>query len=318
MILIFGQTADPHVVGVCRALEQHRREYRVVDAYDKSSSGLTYEVSKNCRLLLRGDERNITEGSAIWWRVKRRSVVSADSATELYDSNFVHREWLQVVQFLGSQTKEVFSINNRENADSADNKVLQLQCAVDVGFQIPQTLISNDPCAVIAFIRDSENEQYIYKPFTPYMPPSGLITFTSPITIPMIEASREGVGVAPGIYQRFVKKEFELRITIVGSELFAAKINSKHSPITQIDWRRAIFDDIYTPFEVDEDFSDKLLRLHRKLGLFFAAYDFIVDEEGAIVFLEVNPAGQWLWLEDKLGFPISERIATALAHPKIH
>lgn len=316
MILIFGQIADPHVVAVCRALEEFGKEYRVVDAYDNSPSGLTYEVSQNCRLQLKGREHNVVESSAIWWRVKPRFVVPADSATELFDYNFIRREWLQVFGFLGSETAGVFSINNRASADRADNKMFQLQSAVAAGFEIPRTLISNDPDAIMAFVEGAEDGQYVYKPFTPYMPPSGLITFTSAITVPMLEADRKGVSVAPGIYQAFVKKEFELRITIVGNELFPARINSKHSVKAQVDWRRAIFDDIYTPVEVEEGFREKLLMLHRRFGLFFAAYDFIVDEEGRMIFLEVNPTGQWLWLEDKLGLPISQRIATALANPQ--
>jgi hypothetical protein len=37
-----------------------------------------------------------------------------------------------------------------------------------------------------------------------------------------------------------------------------------------------------------------------------------------MIFLEVNPTGQWLWLEQKLGLPISERIASALANPEAY
>ena len=48
------------------------------------------------------------------------------------------------------------------------------------------------------------------------------------------------------------------------------------------------------------------------MGLSFACYDFIVDDDDQVYFLEVNSAGQWMWLEDELGLPISNRIAKIL------
>jgi hypothetical protein len=318
VILIFGQMSDPHVVAVCRSLEQTGSQYCVVDAFDKRSSGITYRVAERVNLELRGNKHEVEECSAIWWRVKPRFVVPTASVTDLYDYNFVHREWLQIVEFIGGETRRTFSINNRQNADRANNKMLQLQEAVAVGFEIPRTLISNDPDAVIAFVESHKDGRVVYKPFTPYMPPTGLITFTTAIDSSIVHANRDGVAAAPGIYQELVKKAYELRITVVGNDLFPAKINSNHSEMTQVDWRRELYGDIYTAFQIADEIKEKITRLHRKLGLFFAAYDFIVNDEGRMIFLEVNPTGQWLWLEEKLGFPISQRIANALAIPEKH
>ena len=74
---------------------------------------------------------------------------------------------------------------------------------------------------------------------------------------------------------------------------------------------------MYTVQQLDEPFAERLLALHRKLGLYFAAYDFIVNEVGDPVFLDANPTGQWMWLERRLDLPISERIAAALADPAV-
>ena len=318
VILIFGQISDPHVTAVCGAIERLGRSCCLIDTCGNNSSAFTHEVSQKVKLQLKGDKPCGSRYSAIWWRVKPRFVLPGTSALDLYDYYFVHREWLQVIDFLGTATKPVFSINHRENADRANNKISQLQTAVAVGFEIPETLVSNDPDAIVAFVDAHSNDRCIYKPFTPYMPPTGLITFTTPIDSPIVEANSEAVAAAPGIYQVLVKKTFELRITIVGEDLFSVKINSNQSITTRIDWRQGQFEDIYSRYEVEEEFRKRLLSLHRKLGLFFAAYDFVVDERGRTIFLEVNPTGQWLWLEQKLGLPISERIASALANPEAY
>jgi hypothetical protein len=52
-----------------------------------------------------------------------------------------------------------------------------------------------------------------------------------------------------------------------------------------------------------------LITLTRELGLSFAAIDLVLNQEGKYFFLEVNPSGQWLWVEDKTGLPISDAVA---------
>jgi glutathione synthase/RimK-type ligase-like ATP-grasp enzyme len=57
--------------------------------------------------------------------------------------------------------------------------------------------------------------------------------------------------------------------------------------------------------------------MNAKLGLNFAAYDFIVTPNEEFYFLEVNPGGQWLWLEKKTGLEISKALAEYMIAGKI-
>lgn len=59
-----------------------------------------------------------------------------------------------------------------------------------------------------------------------------------------------------------------------------------------IDWRRDVFADIYSAHTLDHDVKSRLLALHKRFGLFYGAYDLIVDEEENYFFMEVNPSGQ--------------------------
>jgi hypothetical protein len=47
-------------------------------------------------------------------------------------------------------------------------------------------------------------------------------------------------------------------------------------------------------------------------GLSFGAFDFSVTPEGVWNALEINPEGQWGWIEQETGAPITEAIAAWL------
>jgi len=316
MILIIGHRKDPHVSAVTRELRRVGHLFTIIDSYSKLGDGLHHRVASGVTLDIGGmDKILLSEVTAVWWRQKPKFAIPAETPSALYDYFFVHREWNQIIDYLGAETRHVFSINDRDRAAAANNKLVQLKLAAAAGLEIPRTLVSNDSDSIVKFVEDSVNKRYIFKPFTPYMPPTGLITFTSLVDAATLLAARDSLSVSPGIFQEFVEKQCELRISVVGDEVFAARINSKYSIHSEVDWRQDQFNDMYAVHEIDGTFAERLLAFHRKLGLFFAAYDFVVNKDGKLVFLEVNPAGQWMWLELRLNLPISERIATALANP---
>jgi glutathione synthase/RimK-type ligase-like ATP-grasp enzyme len=118
--------------------------------------------------------------------------------------------------------------------------------------------------------------------------------------------------VTPGICQQFVPKSYEVRATVVGSRIFSGKINSQASPETKIDWRHKPFDIEEEPIDLPPDVETKIHALMRAFGLIYGAFDFIITPEGRHVFLEVNPAGQYLWVEAKTKLPITAAIADVL------
>jgi hypothetical protein len=117
---------------------------------------------------------------------------------------------------------------------------------------------------------------------------------------------------APGIYQQLIPKAFELRITIMGRCILAAKISSQDTEHGRLDWRRAP-DEIKTgPFDLPPAIADLCLRLMARLGIVFGCFDFIVTPEGDYVFLEVNEAGQFLFLEQETRLPLLDRFSEFL------
>ena len=127
-----------------------------------------------------------------------------------------------------------------------------------------------------------------------------------------VRQKSKNIEQAPCIFQEYLDKDFELRITVVGDQVFPVKINSQKNSKTKFDWRKDQTHVEYELFVLPEELKTKLLRLHREFKIVYGAYDFIVDPKGTYYFLEVNPAGQWLWMEEVLGINISETIANAL------
>jgi glutathione synthase/RimK-type ligase-like ATP-grasp enzyme len=315
MILVVGSQNDPHVERVVSHLAEKCVDYTVLDPFGPVPGSLYFDLRCNATINIGSDRSiNIAEIESIWWRLKPKSCIPSHDVIALYDYYFLHREWSQLIDFIASNAVRAFSINDRNKMNIASNKIGQLPIAVECGFDIPSTIFSNDLSSIIGFMEKNPEQSYVYKPFTPYMPPSGKITYTSVVDIEFVRANEKSITAMPGIFQKYVNKSYELRVTVVGDDLFSAKIDCNSSVSSEIDWRKDIFSDIYSVAVLLEEWKNKILKLHRSLGLFFGAYDFIVDVEGNLVFLEVNPAGQWMWLEDKLKLPISARIADALIH----
>jgi glutathione synthase/RimK-type ligase-like ATP-grasp enzyme len=66
------------------------------------------------------------------------------------------------------------------------------------------------------------------------------------------------------------------------------------------------------PFSLPEQVEASLLRLMDSFEINFASLDMILTPEGEFVFLELNPNGQWLWLEAELGLPLVASMADLL------
>ncbi len=115
--------------------------------------------------------------------------------------------------------------------------------------------------------------------------------------------------VAPCIFQEKIRKRYELRVTCVGRDVFATKIWSQERESTSLDWRREQEELRYEPYELPPSVQRAIERIMSELGIVFGAFDLARALEGDYVFFEVNPGGNWLWIEENLGIPISRSVA---------
>ena len=108
----------------------------------------------------------------------------------------------------------------------------------------------------------------------------------------------------------------ELRITVVGKNVFAAEIHSQQKEATRHDWRRDALALEHRNHPLPDDIKLKCIQLAKTFGLEFGAIDMILTPDGRYVFLEINPNGQWAWIEETTGLPISEALIELLCQGK--
>lgn len=197
----------------------------------------------------------------------------------------------------------------------AEDKPRQLKLAAALGFRVPDTIVTNDPAEAVP---SSRSAACIVKPLKHALLEDGgfgRVIFTHR-TGALTDDDREAVGMAPFIMQREIRKAFDVRVIVVGERLFATAIHSQGDVETEVDWRRGSDPRLpHEPLALDDGTAGRCLAITRELGLRFGAIDLIMDTEGGLWFLEINPNGQWAWIENRTGAPIAAAIVDELCRP---
>jgi MvdD family ATP-grasp ribosomal peptide maturase len=210
---------------------------------------------------------------------------------------------------------KAFRMDALQHIRHAENKQLQLQVARELGLAVPRTLTTNDPAAVRAFAAECEGGMVtkMLSSFAVYEGGEELVVFTNPVK-PEDLSDLSGLSLCPATFQEMIPKALELRVTVVGDRVMSASIDSQSSDRAAHDWRRdglRMVED-WRPYELPLEVEEKILRLMDYFVLNYGAIDIIVMPNGRHVFLEVNPVGEFFWLERRPGLPVSDAIADVL------
>lgn len=179
-----------------------------------------------------------------------------------------------------------------------ENKSFQLLYAEENGLLIPESFIGNSNERG----RDFLDKKSIIKPLTTGKVIAGNnmeLYQTNYFTI-----FSEDISLTPVYLQKYINKQYEVRLTYIDGFFFAVRIDS----IDQLDWRTNYKGLKYKLIDCPLEVCNLCIRLLNDFQLNYGAFDFIVNENNQWIFLEVNPNGQWLWLEHELHIPISEKI----------
>ncbi|MFE5117867.1 ATP-grasp ribosomal peptide maturase [Streptomyces sp. NPDC056669] len=188
----------------------------------------------------------------------------------------------------------------------AEYKPAQLAAAIKVGFSVPTTLITSDPAEAKSF---ASEQPTIYKPmhagaYDIEGEPAGI--WASSVDPDEVD---NAVCHCAHLFQAQVPKDFDVRAVVVGEQVFCAQITA---PPGVLDWRAEYRNLTYEPIRCPDGMRRTLVRFLARFGLSFGAFDFAVTTDGTWWFLECNPNGQWAWLEDAAGLPITTAIADLL------
>ncbi len=275
---------------------------------------LTYRASRErFEVEITGDGRKLglDDVASVWCRGLQPSGFPDDIGA--VDRRFAETGARRALNALATVTNAVW-INHPESLVRANSKPAQLALARQIGLDIPDTIITNDPDEARRFTATAR-QQTIYKSLSQTLDvETGKALFTGLITEAEI-ANLDLIRLTPGIFQALVPKSYEVRATVVGSRIFSAKIDSQAHAETKLDWRHLPFEVDEQPIELPPSVETKIHEFMAAFGLIYGAFDFIVTPEGRHVFLEINPAGQYMWVQSRTGLPITEALADALVEP---
>jgi hypothetical protein len=313
MVLVVSHHADEHASSVLGELTALGTPSKLVDLGQfpqRIRLGMRYSSAEKREFTLAfsdGTTLRLDECRTIWWRRPQQFELDPGIANPGH-RNFCWNECCEAFRGLWPSV-EVFWVNNPSRDDIAHRKAFQLRVAQEVGLRIPKTLISNDPEAATEFIKMNGVERTIYKAFSATEEDWRETRVLRQDEMKLLDNVRH----APVIFQEYIDAQYDLRVTIIGKQIFAAAIYSQESAY-RIDFRMDVANTRIQAVELPEDIKRKLHAFMDHLGLQYGAIDMRLTPDAEHVFLEINPAGQWLFIEQCTRQPISAALAKLLSN----
>ncbi|MDB4926598.1 hypothetical protein [Mucilaginibacter sp.] len=299
MILIVTHKNDFTADFLINKLNNSHVSYRRLNCEDILKQPYKFNINKGLYYEFLGEQKY----TAVWFR-----------RTKLPDfSDLLHYEKLYLLNETESFLKGLFTIIDAKWLSDpfavykAEYKLLQLRTAESVGFTIPNTLITNSKEDLLEFYEQCDRN-IIIKPIGQTrltQKDSIQFIYTNKLTPDLLEEISQ-YDLTPCIYQANIEKDYELRITVVENKVFAASIDSQVDPDTITDWRRK--SKAFVKIEIPQEVELMCVNLLKALNLKFGAIDMVKTKSGKYIFLEINPNGQWAWIESETNLQISEAI----------
>jgi glutathione synthase/RimK-type ligase-like ATP-grasp enzyme len=253
---------------------------------------------------------------AAWFRRSGNLYETRLTITSEKLENYVKIQTQGTVSALCSSLQDALWVSHPLTLRRAEVKALQLVAASRAGLKIPHTLITNDPERATPFVAAMGDAECAVKPLLAVGVTDEEGGFRMPLTTMLPRGhSLESVAHAPTILQPYVEKAFELRCVVIGERIFAAKMDTQANEKSRIDSRGG--DPDHEIFQLPDEVEASLHRVMDSFGLNFASLDMIVTPDGEFVFLELNPNGQWLWIEYELGLPLVASMADLLMSSRV-
>lgn len=249
------------------------------------------------------------EVGSVWYR---RPLFALDPELSPEEAQFAQTESREAVLGLFRLT-EAFWVNRPDAIRVAESKPLQLKLAQQLGFRVPHTLLTNDPVRFQEFYEKC-NGAVIFKVMTQGAlgGSEGKGVYTSLVTSWHLR-NFEAIRRAPCLFQEHIPKAVDLRITVIGEKIFPVEIHSQDHRQSVVDWRKGNTARLkHAAHQLPPKIEAQCFELLRSLKLVYGAIDLILTPQGEYVFLEINPSGQFAWIETLIKLPLIDTLADLL------
>lgn len=314
-VLIISNKADITSDFIVKKLkERNIKFYRFNTEELTKTCFVSLDFSKKKYLLIdsiSNKQINLSEITSVYFRRPKLPIIDSTQMSK-GEIQFVKNEISYTLEGIYKVIRKARWISPLYSIREAENKIYQLEIAQSIGFDIPDSIVTNSfEDSIHFFIRNKSD--CIIKPIR-----SGIIedvnnskvVFTN--IIEDKSSSKEQIEFSPNFFQAHIKKTGDVRVTMVGNKAFATLIHSQDNIETSVDWRKGEIQLKHTKIELPIDIKNKCIKLLSLLNLRFGAIDFILDDKQNFIFLEINPNGQWGWIEQQTGYKISDEIVNIL------
>jgi glutathione synthase/RimK-type ligase-like ATP-grasp enzyme len=194
-------------------------------------------------------------------------------------------------------------------------KLQQIQQAINLGFDVPHTIVSNSPQELIDFF--DRHEVVCTKSLDePNFLSDGAIY---PIFTRVIDSKEDltdnvdSLRLCPILLQEYIEKTSDIRVIVLGDKVFAVEIFSQDHELAIHDFRGVAPKFLkHKVHNLPCELKIKIQNFVKQQGLYYSALDFVLSKNKKYYFLENNPNGQWLWLESMASVDISGCLLEAL------
>jgi glutathione synthase/RimK-type ligase-like ATP-grasp enzyme len=241
-----------------------------------------------------GDRLDIASLDAIWFRRWNHPQQNIPPLADPAQVEVVHRSCSTTL--LGGLLTSFRGawVSTPEATRRAENKLVQLRAAQAAGFVVPQTLISQNPLAIRAFCASLPSPAVIK---TVHGTPRSQL-FSLRVTDDHL-SDDDALRMCPTIFQEYVPGHRHLRVLCCGRRSYAVQIETEH-----LDWRLDL-DTPMSPVPLEAAVERQLGDVVERLGLRMGVADLKITPAGDPVWLELNPQGQFLFLEGLTGLDLT-------------
>ena len=299
---VFGKMRDFHVAFVVDKLHAKHCDVSVFEYNSDQSSDtrsrLRFELDNNIACYL--DNVNIDQFDAFWFWPKLEYPRFGDDEAFI-NSYIAGSEWNSILRNLQEFYRDRV-VNNDTAYHKSSYKLEQLKVAKALGMEIPATLVSNDGLEIKKFCAKYHHViiKMIGPPQIPVIRDKRIYEtaiLTNRISKADIDELEPYASIESSYIQEEIAKDYELRISVVGQDLFAFKIDSQSKDYTEVDWRYGSGVLGFDPYKIPKGLESKIHDHMSHFGLVYGVFDFIKRKGSNYVFLECNPQGSWCSLD---------------------
>jgi glutathione synthase/RimK-type ligase-like ATP-grasp enzyme len=305
--LIVTQADDLHGLAVQAAVRRRGFDCHIFESDQLSGrESITYAIGagEGAEALLRTADGQIVDVAsleAIWWRrFGMNQDVGSDELSEV-QRDLINNDCVGAA--IGA-LQNAFSgrwVSQPSATLYASNKLNQLATAHRCGMRIPDTIVTQSPSVVREFW-ERHQRRIIVKPVVGTFGPMVCTQFVREEHF----RADDSIRSAPAIYQEYIPGTSHIRLNCFGDRSYAGLIESE-----DLDWRPNLNVPI-SRWPVPDSLHRLIRKILDQLGLAMGIIDLKQTPEGEFVWLEVNPQGQFLFLEGLTGEPLTEHFADYL------